>query len=368
MRAPSEMPLEDADGANILRPAQCAPIGTERRHDCSARGGRKSFRIVGRRTCTERRHERLASRSSGRVDGPDYSGGRLSLHRGALSAHHRAGGGRAGTRVQGDLGGVLSPLAIIFALLVGFLSAQVWNDADRASSAVNREAGALRAAVLLASGFPGEPEARLRGLIHQYIQDAVTQEWLAMARGNATLTIAPPRLAEALRQSLSLTPRGEGHVAAQREMVASLQSALESRRQRIILSRSSINWVKWTVLLVQGGSYPGHHRHGAQRQPHREPHHPGDLRHRRGGRGRADRVPQPPVHRGDLCAAHRPAPGDAGGRPGGSRQLSAGHRLSEPTSRHRVAVVACRGFDSYGETGTVPNTSAVSQTFPEGIR
>ena len=107
--------------------------------------------------------------------------------------------------------------------------------------------------MLLASGFPGEPEARLRGLIHQYIQDAVTQEWLAMARGNATLTIAPPRLAEALRQSLSLTPRGEGHVAAQREMVASLQSALESRRQRIILSRSSINWVKWTVLLVQAG-------------------------------------------------------------------------------------------------------------------
>jgi hypothetical protein len=28
---------------------------------------------------------------------------------------------------------------------------------------------------------------------------------------------------------------------------------LETRRQRIILSRSSINWVKWTVLLVQAG-------------------------------------------------------------------------------------------------------------------
>jgi hypothetical protein len=36
-------------------------------------------------------------------------------------------------------------------------------------------------------------------------------------------------------------------------MVASLQNALEARRQRIILSRSSINWVKWTVLLVQAG-------------------------------------------------------------------------------------------------------------------
>ena len=55
------------------------------------------------------------------------------------------------------------------------------------------------------------------------------------------------------RLALSLTPQKDGQVAAQREMVASLQSALDARRQRIILSRSSIDWVKWTVLLVQAG-------------------------------------------------------------------------------------------------------------------
>src|SRR5262245_31709772 len=149
--------------------------------------------------------------------------------------------------------GILPPLAIIFALLVGFLAAQVWSDADRASAAVNREASALRATVLLAAAFPGEPEAHLRDLIRRYIQDAVTKEWPAMAQRNATLTIAPPRLAEALGLALSLTPQGEGQAAAQREMVASVQNALEARRQRIILSRSSINWVKWIVLLVQAG-------------------------------------------------------------------------------------------------------------------
>ena len=149
--------------------------------------------------------------------------------------------------------GMLPPLAIIFALLVGFLAAQVWNDADRANTAVNGEASALRAAVLLAAAFPGEPEAHLRELIRSYIQDAVTQEWPAMRRRNATLAIAPPRLSEALRQALALTPRTEGQIAAQREMVASLQNALEARRHRIILSGSSINWVKWTVLLVQAG-------------------------------------------------------------------------------------------------------------------
>ena len=138
--------------------------------------------------------------------------------------------------------GMLPPLAIIFALLVGFLAAQVWSDADRANTAISRSA--LRAVVLLAAGFPGEPAARLRDLIRRHIQDAVTQEWPAMARRNATLTIAPAPLAEALGLSLSLSPRSDGQVVAQRELVASLQNALEARRQRIILSRSSINWVK----------------------------------------------------------------------------------------------------------------------------
>jgi cytochrome bd-type quinol oxidase subunit 2 len=68
--------------------------------------------------------------------------------------------------------GMLPPLAIVFALLVGFLAAQVWSDADRANTAVNREA---------------------------------------------------------------------------------LQTAPDARRQRILLSRSSVNWVKWTALLIQAG-------------------------------------------------------------------------------------------------------------------
>ena len=73
--------------------------------------------------------------------------------------------------------GILSPQAVIFALLVAFLASQVWNESERASTAVNREASSLRAVVLLAGAFPGEPEARLRHLIRDYIQDAVTKEW-----------------------------------------------------------------------------------------------------------------------------------------------------------------------------------------------
>jgi hypothetical protein len=147
--------------------------------------------------------------------------------------------------------GILPPLSIIFALLVGFQAAQVWNDSDRAHGAVNREASALRGVVILASSFPGDTETRLRDLVRRHIQDAVTEEWPAMSRRAATLTIIPPRLAEGLKLVLALDPHGDGQSAAQRELVASLETALDARRQRIILSETSINWVKWAVLIVQ---------------------------------------------------------------------------------------------------------------------
>jgi hypothetical protein len=34
-------------------------------------------------------------------------------------------------------------------------------------------------------------------------------------------------------------------------LVAALDDALDAQRQRIIVSHSSVNWVKWTCLLAQ---------------------------------------------------------------------------------------------------------------------
>ena len=147
--------------------------------------------------------------------------------------------------------GMLPPLGILFGLLFGFLAAQVWSDAERAQTAVNREASSLRAAVLLAGAFPGEPQQRLHALIRRHIDDVVTREWPSMRRHRATLTMIPAPLADALGLAFRLAPSNDGQVAAQRELVAALQSALDARRQRIIVSRSTVDWVKWTGLLVE---------------------------------------------------------------------------------------------------------------------
>ena len=147
--------------------------------------------------------------------------------------------------------GLLPPLGIIFGLLVAFVAAQVWGDLDRANSAVNHEASSLRAVVLLSRTFPGDAPTRMRGLITRHIQDAQQVEWPAMARHRATLTMMPAALGEALALTLALPVSGNGQVDAQREVVAALDQALDARRQRILVSQSAVNWVKWLALIVQ---------------------------------------------------------------------------------------------------------------------
>jgi len=147
--------------------------------------------------------------------------------------------------------GMLPPLGILFALFIAFTASQVWNDTDRATTAVIREASALRAITILAANFPGEPEEHLRRLIRRHVEEAAAQEWPMMARHSATLTIVPQPLSEAMRMTLALTPKNQGQEIAQREIATALENALDARRQRIIVSLSRVNLTKWSCLLVQ---------------------------------------------------------------------------------------------------------------------
>jgi hypothetical protein len=157
--------------------------------------------------------------------------------------------GERGRAFAGVSPGMLPPLGVIFGLLVGFLAVQVWNDSDEARRAVDREASALRSAVLLSERFPGTPQERIRELVRRHVQQAAEVEWPAMAEQEATLTAVPAALAASLRIALALQPTDEGQMVAQRELVTSLESALDARRERIIVSESSVNWVKWSGVV-----------------------------------------------------------------------------------------------------------------------
>jgi uncharacterized MnhB-related membrane protein len=105
--------------------------------------------------------------------------------------------------------------------------------------------------VILAATFPKDNEYQLRVLIRRYIADVATQEWPMMARGTANLKAIPGVLVEALQATLAFMPSTEGQKTAQRELANALETALDARRQRIMISQSQVNLVKWSSLFVQ---------------------------------------------------------------------------------------------------------------------
>jgi hypothetical protein len=146
--------------------------------------------------------------------------------------------------------GMLPPMGILFALIVGFLAVGVWGNVARAEEAVADQASALRSVVILSDDLPPRTRARMRALVRSEIENAVNREWPAMQEQRADLTAIPAALADALHLAVGLNPRSDGEATVQRELVASIQDALDARRQRIIVSESSIDAVKWAAVLA----------------------------------------------------------------------------------------------------------------------
>jgi hypothetical protein len=148
--------------------------------------------------------------------------------------------------------GMLPPLGILFALLVGFIAVEVWNNFDKAKIAVATEASALRAVVLLSGNLPEEQKKRIYALVDRHIEDAIDKEWPAMAHRRATLsTLRANAMIEALQDVLTLKPADDSQRTAQPELVKALETAMDARRQRIVVSQSSVGTVKWAGIVLQ---------------------------------------------------------------------------------------------------------------------
>ena len=145
--------------------------------------------------------------------------------------------------------GMLPPLGILFALLVGFIAVEVWNNFDKAKGAVASEASALRAVVILAGNFPEEQKTRIYALVDRHINEAINKEWPAMARHRASLsTMRANALIEALHEVLTLKPADDSQRAAQPEMIKAIEAALDARRQRIVVSTKSLQVERQTHI------------------------------------------------------------------------------------------------------------------------
>ena len=128
------------------------------------------------------------------------------------------------------------------------------NNFDKAKGAVASEASALRAVVILAGNFPEEQKTRIYALVDRHINEAINKEWPAMARHRASLSDHAGKRSDRgiAHEVLTLKPADDGQRAAQPEMIKAIEAALDARRQRIVVSQSSVGRVKWAGILLQG--------------------------------------------------------------------------------------------------------------------
>lgn len=144
----------------------------------------------------------------------------------------------------------LTPLAVILALLLAFLSSRVWTNVDRAGEYVGQEASALRQAVLLADALPPDVRNNLRDSVKRHLHFIETQDWPAMGRGEATLQAIPTGLTDAMAAVLSFTPAQSAQQLAQERALVAIEHAFEVRRDRIRLSQLQIAPIQWAVIVV----------------------------------------------------------------------------------------------------------------------
>src|SRR5262249_16882198 len=68
-----------------------------------------------------------------------------------------------------------TPLAVILALLLAFLSSRVWTNFDHARDHTGREATALREALLLSDALPVDVRANVHGAIKRHLDFIITE-------------------------------------------------------------------------------------------------------------------------------------------------------------------------------------------------
>ena len=144
----------------------------------------------------------------------------------------------------------LTPLAVILALLLAFLSSRVWTNVDRAAGYVGQEASALRQAVLLGDALPPDVRNNLRDSIKRHLHFIETQDWPAMGRGEANLQAIPTGLTDAMAAILSFAPAQPAQQLAQERAFVAIEHAFEARRDRIRLSQVQIAPIQWAVIIV----------------------------------------------------------------------------------------------------------------------
>lgn len=148
---------------------------------------------------------------------------------------------------------VVGTTSAMFALMIAFSAAGIWNEANQARAAVQREANALENVLSVAASFPLALRERVRVDVKAYARKVLDVDWPAMVR-KAHFTDDVYDQSEKVLIDLIETVAREagapGTSALASTAIGQLVEVRSARLQRITLATQGVSSAQWLAMVL----------------------------------------------------------------------------------------------------------------------
>ena len=140
-------------------------------------------------------------------------------------------------------------IGVLYAVLLAFAVIVVWEKFSDAEDHVAMEAAAAASLYRLADGIHGEPGPAIKKKLTDYLESAITQDWLAMEMGKPS-PATTRALADIYATALTYKPADFRDAMLMQETLHQLNSLTEARRARVVKAGVTVPGVLWLVLFA----------------------------------------------------------------------------------------------------------------------
>lgn len=143
-----------------------------------------------------------------------------------------------------------SCVAVLFALMTGFLANDVATRTRQAGQALDAEAAAAVRVASLSMAAPADL-AEMRGLLRAYVRSAIADDWPAMIGGGAAAA-TQAGLAALLQEAASPRMAAATGVVVQAALVEAVIAIETARAARHAAAVDATSELKWSTVLLLG--------------------------------------------------------------------------------------------------------------------
>jgi hypothetical protein len=149
---------------------------------------------------------------------------------------------------------LITILSVLFAMLVAFSAAGIWNDQVQARAVVQREANAIESIFALASSFPNELREEVYNELILHGRRALENDWPAMQRRrpdfNENLYDRSNSPLVALITRVTTSANDGQRPPASDHLIGQILDLRNARLQRETMARSGISSAQWIAMLL----------------------------------------------------------------------------------------------------------------------